>query len=86
MLCECDLLILDDMGTEYLSKFTSSELYNILNSRLLRQKPTIISTNLTLDEMQQMYGTRIVSRIIGMLDRVEFIGTDIRQVRRINKN
>lgn len=86
LLCECDLLILDDMGTEYLSKFTSSELYNILNSRLLRQKPTIISTNLTLDEMQQMYGTRIVSRIIGMLDRVEFIGTDIRQVRRINKN
>ena len=82
LLCECDLLILDDLGTEYLSKFTSAELYNIINTRLLRNKPSIISTNLSIQEMQNAYGSRVVSRIMGTHDRVEFIGADIRQIKK----
>lgn len=79
---ECDLLIIDDLGTEFTSKFTVSALYNIINTRMITSKPTIISTNLTLSELQEKYNTRIISRIIGMLDRVEFLGTDIRQQKR----
>lgn len=82
LLTECDLLILDDLGTEFTSKITVSLLYNIINSRMILSKPTIISTNLTLAELQEKYNSRIISRIIGTLDRVEFIGTDIRQLKR----
>lgn len=78
-LMECDLLILDDLGTEFETKFTSATIYNILNSRLLTQKPTIISTNLSIEELQQSYSTRFVSRIIGSTERLEFLGRDIRQ-------
>lgn len=79
---ECDLLIIDDLGTEFTSKFTVSALYNIINTRMIMSKPTIISTNLSLSELQEKYNTRIISRIIGTLDRVEFLGTDIRQQKR----
>ncbi len=79
---ECDLLILDDMGTEYQSKFGLSVIYNTLNTRLMTNHPTIISTNLSGKEIQEMYGTRMMSRIIGMLDRIEFTGNDIRQIKR----
>ena len=48
--------------------------------------PTIISTNLSGKEIQEMYGTRMMSRIIGMLDRVEFTGNDIRQIKRRERN
>ncbi len=82
LLNECDLLILDDLGTEFQSKYTASEVYNVINTRMLTSRPTIISTNLTIKEMQELYGNRMVSRIIGMLDRVEFIGNDIRQIKR----
>ena len=85
LLTDCDLLILDDLGTEYQSKYTVSSMYNILNTRLLKQKPTIISTNLTINDMQEIYGVRVVSRIIGMLDRIEFVGSDIRQILRNKK-
>lgn len=83
---ECDLLILDDLGTEFTSRFTVSAVHNIINTRMITSKPTIISTNLTLTELQEKYNTRIVSRIIGMLDRVEFVGVDIRQQKRRKQN
>ncbi len=82
LLNECDLLILDDMGTEYQSKFGVSVMYNTLNTRLMTNHPTIISSNLSAKEIQEMYGTRMMSRIIGMLDRIEFTGNDIRQLKR----
>ena len=85
LLSECDLLILDDLGTEFSSKFTVSAIYQLFNTRMILSKPTIISTNLTLHELQDKYNPRIISRIIGSLDRVEFVGTDIRQLKRRQK-
>lgn len=83
-LSDCDLLILDDLGTEYSTKFTVAALYNIINTRVILSKPTIISTNLSVDELEEKYNQRIVSRIIGTMRRVEFIGTDIRYLKRKN--
>ncbi len=82
LVTECDLLIIDDLGTEFNSKFIVSALYNIINTRMITAKPMIISTNLSLSELQDKYNSRIISRIIGTLDRVEFVGTDIRQQKR----
>ena len=80
---ECDLLILDDLGTEFEKKFTVSAVYNILNSRMLTSKPTIISTNLSLGDIEKRYDIRTVSRIIGTMERIEFVGTDIRQKKKM---
>lgn len=79
LLKECDLLIIDDLGTEFLTTFTLSKIYNIINTRMLLKKPTIVSTNLTLKELQKNYSPRMVSRIIGEMTRLPFIGEDIRQ-------
>lgn len=77
-LIRCDLLILDDLGTEFVSQFSSSAVYNIFNSRILAGKPTVINTNLTLSELLGTYSQRFVSRVMGECDRLEFIGKDIR--------
>ena len=77
-LIRCDLLILDDLGTEFNSQFSSSAVYNIFNSRILAGKPTIINTNLTTAELLSTYSQRFVSRVMGSCDRLEFIGRDIR--------
>ena len=82
LLMDCDLLIIDDLGTEFSTKFSVSAIYNLINSRMIVSKPTIISTNLTVKELQEKYNIRMISRIIGTLDRVEFVGTDIRQLKR----
>ena len=78
-LTECDLLIIDDLGTEFESKYKSSLIYNIMNARMLSSRPAIISTNLSLMDIEKRYDKRIVSRIIGTMDRIEFVGPDIRQ-------
>lgn len=75
----CDLLILDDLGTEFRNSFSTSAIYGIINSRLLLEKPTIISTNLSTKEMADFYSERFASRIIGSYDRIAFVGRDIRQ-------
>lgn len=62
---ECDLLIIDDLGTEFVSQFTLSALYNLLNSRMNKSLPTVISTNLERGELERIYEDRIFSRIIG---------------------
>lgn len=76
----CDLLIIDDLGTEFSTQFTNAELYNILNSRILSSLPTIISTNLEVKEINERYGQRVASRIIGSSAAVYFCGKDIRQL------
>ncbi len=80
---DCDLLIFDDLGTEFRSSFSSSAIYNIINLRLLLQRPTIISTNLSTREMVTFYSERFASRIIGSYRRIVFVGRDIRQQKRM---
>ncbi|MDO4199693.1 MAG: ATP-binding protein [Clostridia bacterium] len=78
---DCDLLIIDDLGTEYSNAFSNSAVYNIVNSRIMMSKPTIINTNLTMKELEKNYSPRMVSRIIGNNIRLEFLGLDVRQKR-----
>lgn len=73
-----DLLILDDLGTEYESKFYSSTIYNIVNTRLIREKPTIINTNLDIKAISERYGGKVASRIATMYTCLNFVGEDVR--------
>lgn len=75
---DCDLLIIDDLGTEFKTPFSSSQLYNICNSRILKNKPIIISTNLSPEKMKDDYSERFVSRIFGGAQTLDFLGEDIR--------
>ncbi len=81
----CDLLVIDDLGTEFATAFTKSVLYNLLNTRLLTKKPIIINTNLSLREIEEIYTPRIVSRIIGNFNANKFLGQDIRQQKILGK-
>ena len=74
----CDLLILDDLGTEMPGQFTTAALYSLINDRMLSGKPTIISTNLTIEEFEMRYNRQIASRLRGSYVRVPFLGEDIR--------
>lgn len=78
MFYSVDLLIIDDLGTEFSTIVTQSELFNIINSRLLNKKPTIISTNLSPKDFEHQYSDRIVSRFAGNYKLMKFIGEDIR--------
>ena len=85
----CDLLILDDLGSEYSSPLSAAILFDLVNSRLLDRRSTIISTNLSPDEMQQKYSERLVSRLLCGYTMLYFDGADIRQqkmMRRIAPN
>lgn len=73
-----DLLIIDDMGTEYITDFSQIELFNVLNKRLLSNKKMIISTNLSLENIMNVYSERITSRIFGSFTMYKFYGDDIR--------
>ena len=77
----CDLLIVDDLGTEMPGQFTTSALYGLINDRMQSGKPTIISTNLTSEEFAQRYNRQIASRLRGSYVRVPFLGEDIRVVK-----
>lgn len=74
----CDLLIIDDLGTELNSGFVSSQLYLIINERYLSRKSTIISTNLSLDDMKRLYNERVFSRITSNYKLLKIVGDDIR--------
>ena len=76
----CDLLIIDDLGTEFSTQFTNAELYNIINSRMLSSLSTIISTNLEMEQVAEKYSQRVASRIMGCADALYFCGKDIRQM------
>ena len=74
----CDLLIVDDLGTEITNNFVASQLFSCLNERNLRQKSTIISTNLSLEEIRDRYSDRIFSRITSSFSLCKLTGPDIR--------
>ena len=74
----CDLLILDDLGTEMPGQFVTAALYSLLNDRLLGGKPMLITTNLNKDEMTRRYSPQIASRIYGGFVGKSFVGEDIR--------
>ena len=76
---DCDLLIIDDLGTEMTTQFVVAALYEIVNSRLLAQKTTLISTNLNENDLEARYGGQIASRLIGSYRVVYFLGDDIRR-------
>lgn len=78
----CELLIIDDLGTELSNSFTVSSLFNCLNERLLRRHSTIISSNLSLEDLQNQYNERLFSRIIGNYKAVKIFGEDIRFLKR----
>jgi DNA replication protein DnaC len=76
---ECDLLIIDDLGTEFTNQITLSCIYNILNTRNNKGLATIVSTNLLPDELAKKYEDRIYSRIVGAGTTVlPFVGRDRR--------
>lgn len=78
LLFDCDLLILDDLGTELTNSFTNVELFHILNTRLIENKKTLISTNLYPTEIANTYSDRVFSRIFGKFTFLNFYGKDLR--------
>lgn len=75
---DCDLLIIDDLGTELNNSFTSSQLYQLIDSRLVHKKSTIISTNLSFDDLREQYSERIFSRLTSGYTLLKVTGDDIR--------
>ena len=79
---DCDLLIIDDLGTELTNSFTTSQLFLCLNERILRRKPTIISTNLGMNQLADIYSERVLSRISSHYTLIKLFGADIRILKR----
>ena len=75
---DCDLLIVDDLGTEMPSQFTTSALYTLINDRILYGRPMILSTNLNTEDFSRRYSSQVASRLNGNFQRVPFLGEDIR--------
>lgn len=80
----CDLLVIDDLGGEFVSPYIQSLLYNIINTRDLAGKPTIINTNLSMGDIAAKYTPRVASRLIKYTAK-KFIGNDIRQLKALEK-
>lgn len=81
----CDLLVIDDLGTEFQTRFTRSEVYGLINTRLIESRPTIVNTNLTIKELAAAYDARVASRLENEYKPNYFTGTDIRYQRRMRK-
>ena len=79
----CDLLIIDDLGTEFQTRPSTSEVYSLINTRSIEGRPTIINTNLTLRELQERYGDRVLSRLANGYTVNQFSGKDIRFQKRL---
>lgn len=82
----CDLLIIDDLGTEVPNAFTTSKFFQCINERILRGKSTIISTNLTLKNIADIYSERISSRITSHFTLIKMFGRDIRILKKLTEN
>ena len=78
----CDLLIMDDVGTEMLTSFVQSAFYRIVNDRLVNRRKTVLSTNLPMTELERRYGMAAASRIRGEYQMLRFFGEDIRVLKR----
>ena len=81
----CDLLIIDDLGTEYTNKFVASQFFTCINERLLSKRSTIISTNLSLDSLADLYTERSFSRITSNYTMIRLFGDDIRLAMKLKK-
>lgn len=81
----CDMLIIDDLGTEMTNSFVNSELFFCLNERLVNRRSTLISTNLSLSDFAKVYSERIFSRISGNYTLLKFFGQDIRRLKRLKE-
>ncbi len=77
---DADLLIIDDIGTEFVTQYTAATFFDILNSRINSSKSTIISTNLSFEDIEEIYGTRVTSRIYGEYTLLCTIGEDLRHI------
>lgn len=84
-LLEADLLIIDDLGTEFATVFTASELFRIINDRKLRRKPVVISTNLDFPALMEQYSDRVMSRLIGEYTTLKFFGEDMRMKKKYKR-
>lgn len=82
---DCDLLIIDDLGTEYTNSFVSSQFFSCINERLLNRRSTVISTNLSLDSLANLYTERAFSRITSNYIMLKLIGDDIRIKKKLQK-
>lgn len=81
-LYQCDLLIIDDLGTELTNQFVTSQLFSLLNGRHMGKKATVISTNLSLEELRNRYSDRIFSRITSHYEICKLTGPDIRMYKK----
>ena len=86
LILDCDLLIIDDLGAEHLNEFSITELFNVINKRILSNKKMLISTNLTLPGITKQYSERIASRLIGEFKLCKFYSEDIRIKKNLEKN
>lgn len=82
----CDLLIIDDLGTEYTNNFVNSQLFSLINERHLKQRAVIISTNLSLEDFRNRYSDRIFSRITSNYEICKITGPDIRMYKKKLQN
>lgn len=79
----CDLLILDDLGTEFASQMAAATLFQVINTRLLERRSTIISTNLSSNELNDRYSERLASRVLCSYTTVPFAGSDVRMQKKL---
>ena len=82
---DSDMLIIDDLGTEFITSYTCSVFFDVINSRLLNNKKMIINTNLSMNDMSKNYTERVASRLKGEFNAIHFIGSDIRVLKRNEK-
>lgn len=82
---DCDLLIIDDLGAEFSTSFSNGAIYDIIDTRLILDRPVIISTNLSASKFEEKYTPQIESRVFGCYVKLDFLGKDVRQRIRIEK-
>ena len=75
---QADVLLLDDLGTEFSNSFTASRFFNLLNRRILEKKTMMISTNLNFKDLRELYSDRVVSRMMSDYEIIPFYGRDLR--------
>lgn len=80
---DCDLLILDDLGTELTNSFVASQFFLCVNERILRKESTILSTNLSMEQFAEVYSERTFSRILSNYKMIHLFGNDIRIQKRL---
>lgn len=81
-LYDCDLLIIDDFGTEFVNTYTKSVIFDLLNVRLSEKRPTIINSNFNVSDIRSIYSERVSSRIMGEFTLLRFVGEDVRQLKK----